>query len=154
MLSASSSGEYLIHEAAMRCDLYMIKRLLQNNPKLLEQRDARGQTPLLCAITRSTGCEQDKRDVINYLISQNADVNVVIECPDDPFLEKTALQYAREQKQSYVVTTLIQAGAPDAPLILNNLQYNNSQAIAATYIVQRCKPVNIKSSPSLMLRFV
>ena len=133
MITNLLNGEHLIHKAVVDCDFSMIKLLLKKNPGLLDQLDSRGQTPLLCTITRCQ--DYRKMEVIEYLISQGANVNVIINCPEDPLHGITALQYAREHKQSGIITALIQAGAPDTPLVLNNLQNINFQSSAMQRIV-------------------
>ncbi|MCX6558445.1 MAG: ankyrin repeat domain-containing protein, partial [Candidatus Aminicenantes bacterium] len=58
-----------IHKAASAGDLETVKRLLEQNPKLLQEMDENGRTPLHWA------CRGVHFDLVKYLVERGADVN-------------------------------------------------------------------------------
>lgn len=58
-----------IHTAAEHGDLELVKSFIEQNPKLLHDKDNEGNTPLHIA------CLNGKKSIVEFLISQNADVN-------------------------------------------------------------------------------
>lgn len=58
-----------IHEAAAQGDLAKVKELVKNNPNLVFSRNQDGETPLLWAVS------SDRRDVVEFLLANKADVN-------------------------------------------------------------------------------
>lgn len=67
-----------IHDAVARGDLEQVKKLLQDNIELLNQRDVETATPLAYAILNH------HNDIARYLIEQNADINLKDKDNDSP----------------------------------------------------------------------
>ncbi len=88
-----------IHIAAYKGNLDLLKALIENDLKLLDERDAFGQTPLLLA------AEKGHTDSVDYLISKSADLNAVNS------EGKTALYLATVGNYSAMVKLLLKAGA-------------------------------------------
>ena len=107
-------GEQAIHLAAAKGQLDVVKAILTKNPKLLEQPDIAGETPLLYA------ARAGKKNVVEYLLQQKANVNVTSAAPRKKYAGngKTPLYFAIEncsykKRETYndIALLLIDAGA-------------------------------------------
>ena len=76
---------YLLHAAAQRGRLELVRSILTDYPELLNQSSEHHITPLMKAAS------QGKTTVVNYLISQGADINLSIYCPGTLLHGATAL---------------------------------------------------------------
>ncbi|MBA3537011.1 MAG: ankyrin repeat domain-containing protein [Tatlockia sp.] len=94
-----------IHIAAQIGRLDVVKALIENDPELLEQEDAKGNTPLLLAVLKGNAVLQGNLEVVDYLISKGAKIDVVA------IDNKTALYWATECGHYRIVKSLLKAGA-------------------------------------------
>ncbi len=109
-------GEYLIHKAAKTGDFELLKLLVETNPELLNQTDDWGQSPLVLAIIQQKsmfGSFFTVDMVVQYFITQGADLNLATNKPGSTFHLKTALHWAWECCPRRTVIQLVQAGARD-----------------------------------------
>jgi len=88
-----------IHDAVRAGDLAKVKALVAGNPKVVNEKDARGRTPLHFA------CDAGKMEIIAFLIDNGADVKVT---DPDGF---TPLHWAASAGQAGAARALIKAGA-------------------------------------------
>lgn len=106
--------KHLLDEDRIQQELE-IQSLLDANPEILNQADARcGQFILIWA----AAC--GNLSVVQYLISQNVNLNAAMHRPGHPDHEKTALHWAYARGYYDVVLELIHAGAIDTGI---NNQY-------------------------------
>ncbi|MCH9757396.1 MAG: ankyrin repeat domain-containing protein [Gammaproteobacteria bacterium] len=102
------SDDYLIHRATRDAQLPIVKRLLEGNAALLEQKNKDGETPLVIAARYQFVLG------VRYFISLNANLNVVTTSPENR--GKTALHWAYQPSQYKVIEILMEAGAVDTPV--------------------------------------
>jgi len=107
-----------IHRAAWEGNLARVKLLLKNNPKLINQKDAEGDTPLIEALTPYFTLSNDnekkkkeawpkKLEVAKFLIENGADVNASAPAHEG----KTALHLAAQWGEKEIAELLISKGA-------------------------------------------
>ncbi|MDF1677214.1 MAG: ankyrin repeat domain-containing protein [Legionellaceae bacterium] len=97
----------MIHRAARDGKLWLLKHLLDCYPHLLEQRNGKGETPLLVAVKHAFVAG------VHYLVSQGASLDVASEA--QAVSQKTALHWACQPGWYQVAAVLIRGGARDTP---------------------------------------
>jgi len=105
----------LIHIAAKEGHLDIVKLLLERNRTLLNKTDAHGQTALIWGANPRTD-KPPHLSVVQYLISEGADLNIATTRPGHTDHGKTALVWAVERGNRDVVEMLLDAGAVYTPL--------------------------------------
>ena len=98
VLTAPAAAEE-IHEAVQQGDLAKVKKLLENNPDLLEAKSENEKTPLHFA------AQIGNKEIVEFLIGKGADVNA------KNIAHETPLHYAAALKHKEVVDFLIARGA-------------------------------------------
>ena len=109
---AALGGE--IHTAAGRANLETVKRLIQANPKLVNEPTINGVTPLMFAARTNTPAA---KAVVEFLLANQADPNLTNK------LGGTALQLAAMNQNPEVVEVLLKNGA--------NVNYRSDMGNAA-----------------------
>ncbi len=97
---------YLIHRAARDGQLWLMERLLSLYPHLLEQKNGKGETPLLVAVQHAFAAG------VNYLASKGASLDVTIQTSDVEY-QKPVLHWACQPGWYQVAMVLINWGAKD-----------------------------------------
>jgi ankyrin repeat protein len=95
----STSEKFPLHKAVREENLYTVKSVLQDNPKLIDQKDGAGTTALHLAVT----CKST--EILKFLLEQKADPNVKNKQGKTPY--DIANQYDKDD----VKTILLQNGA-------------------------------------------
>ena len=98
---------HLIHIASIEGHLEIVRILLKHYPKLLNIRDAYGRTPLFLAAA------YDHAHVVEYLITENANLELAVNRPNHPEHGQTPLSRAMESRHYEVVNLIILKMAAD-----------------------------------------
>ncbi|OGT43166.1 MAG: hypothetical protein A3F42_04485 [Gammaproteobacteria bacterium RIFCSPHIGHO2_12_FULL_37_34] len=136
-----------IHIAAQEGRLNVVQKLIQNKPELLEQVDACGQTPLLWAAAKG------RAEVVDYLISKGANLNVSSNHPGGKDHGKTPLYWAADNGYSGVVETLLKHGiTPSLAKTIDKSKLNEkvkAEVELLEYIPKRSSQSKYKTSFTL-----
>ncbi|MBA2709463.1 MAG: ankyrin repeat domain-containing protein [Tatlockia sp.] len=105
IINAPDNLDHPIHIASKKGNLDLVKTLIDYNPKLIEQKDFFGQTPLLWAAAKG------QKDVVDYFILKNANLDVISIAEKSKNNGKTPVYWATESGHSEIVDSLAKAGA-------------------------------------------
>ena len=111
------------HVAAAKGWIELLKIFLNKHPELINQKDEFNQTLLVWAASKG------KREVVEYLISLNADLDHSSFCPDNKSAHgKTALAWAVQNDHNSIADCLLTAGANIDESLLRDPKYKAYRA--------------------------